>query len=84
MRGALVTGAGVRIGRALAMALAEDGYLRLRPLQSLGRGCAPDRGRHRRGGGKAKAVKADLASAKQAEALVGRCRAGRAACLRGQ
>ena len=26
MKGALVTGAGVRIGRALAMALAEDGY----------------------------------------------------------
>ena len=26
MKGALVTGAGIRIGRALAMALAEDGY----------------------------------------------------------
>ncbi len=26
MKGALVTGGGVRIGRAFAMALAEDGY----------------------------------------------------------
>ena len=76
MKGALVTGAGVRIGRALAMALAEDGYF---VFVHYNRSAA---GRARRPwpispakGGKAKAVKADLASAKQAEALVGRCTA---------
>jgi NAD(P)-dependent dehydrogenase (short-subunit alcohol dehydrogenase family) len=73
--GALVTGAGKRIGRALAMALAADGFF---VFVHHNRSAADARQTVAdivASGGKAKAVKADLASAKQAEALVGKCRA---------
>lgn len=75
MKGALVTGAGVRIGRALAMALAADGYFVFvhhnRAAEEARRTVADIEA----AGGRAKAVRADLASARQAETLVGRCRA---------
>jgi NAD(P)-dependent dehydrogenase (short-subunit alcohol dehydrogenase family) len=75
MKGALITGAGKRIGRALAMALAADGYFVFvhyhRSASEVRRTVADIAS----AGGKAKAVKADLSLAKQAEALVGNCRA---------
>ena len=75
MKGALVTGAGVRIGRAFAMALAEDGYFVFVHYNRSSAGALETVAAIKAAGGKAKAVKADLASAKQAEALVGRCQA---------
>ena len=75
MKGALVTGAGMRIGRALAMALAADGFFTFvhynRSAAAARRTVADIVAK----GGKAKAVRADLSSARQAEALVGKCRA---------
>ena len=75
MKGALVTGAGMRVGRALAMALAADGFF---TLVHYNRSAGPARetvAEIMAAGGKAKAVRADLSSARQAEALVGKCRA---------
>jgi NAD(P)-dependent dehydrogenase (short-subunit alcohol dehydrogenase family) len=75
MKGALVTGAGKRIGRALAMALAADGYfvfVHHNESQAEANQTVAD---IVAGGGKAEAVKADLTDAAQAEALVDRCRA---------
>jgi len=74
MKAALVTGAGMRIGRALALALAADGYFVFVHYNN-----AADEARKTvkaivGTGGHAKAVRANLASAKQAEALVGRCK----------
>ncbi len=75
MKGALVTGAATRIGRALAIALAADGYFVFvhhnRSVADARRTVVDIAS----AGGKAKPVKADLASARQAEALVGRCNA---------
>ncbi|MBS0550544.1 MAG: SDR family oxidoreductase [Proteobacteria bacterium] len=75
LKGALVTGAATRIGRALALALAEDGYFVFvhhnRSAEEARRTVADIVA----AGGKAKAVKADLAVARQAEALIGRCAA---------
>jgi NAD(P)-dependent dehydrogenase (short-subunit alcohol dehydrogenase family) len=75
MKGALVTGAGMRVGRALAMALAADGFFTFvhynRSAAAARRTVADIAAK----GGKAKAVRADLSSARQAEALVGKCRA---------
>jgi NAD(P)-dependent dehydrogenase (short-subunit alcohol dehydrogenase family) len=75
MKGALVTGAGMRIGRALAMALAADGFFTFvhhnRSAAAARRTVADIVAK----GGKARAVRADLSSARQAEALVGKCRA---------
>jgi len=75
MNGALVTGAGTRIGRALAMALAEDGWFvfvhYLASAEEAGRTVAAIEAK----GGRALAIQADLASAAEAEALVGRCTA---------
>ncbi len=73
MKGALVTGAGVRIGRALAMALAADGY-----FVFVHHNQSADEAREtvkaiQSAGGKAKVVRADLASARQAEALIEKC-----------
>jgi NAD(P)-dependent dehydrogenase (short-subunit alcohol dehydrogenase family) len=75
MKGALVTGAGVRIGRALATALAADGYF---VFVHHNRSAAEARATVAAiaaAGGKARAVRADLSSARQTEALVGKCRA---------
>jgi NAD(P)-dependent dehydrogenase (short-subunit alcohol dehydrogenase family) len=75
MKGALVTGAGTRIGRALALALAADGFfVFVHHNRSAGeaRATVAD---IKAAGGSAKAVRADLSSAKQAASLVGRCRA---------
>ncbi len=75
MKGALVTGAGMRIGRAFAVALAEDGYFVFvhhhRSTEEARRTVADIRA----AGGRAKAVRADLSSARQAAALVSKCRA---------
>lgn len=75
MKGALVTGGATRIGRALALALATDGYFVFvhynRSAAEARRTVADIAAK----GGKARAVKADLASARQAEALVGHCKA---------
>jgi NAD(P)-dependent dehydrogenase (short-subunit alcohol dehydrogenase family) len=75
MKGALVTGAGTRIGRALALALAADGWFvfvhHLASAKEARQTVADIRAK----GGKAKAVRADLASTRQAEALVAKCRA---------
>ena len=73
VKGALVTGAATRIGRAFALALAEDGYF---VFVHHNRSAAEARqtvADIAAAGGKACAVRADLAVARQAEALVGRC-----------
>jgi NAD(P)-dependent dehydrogenase (short-subunit alcohol dehydrogenase family) len=75
MNGALVTGAGMRIGRAFAMALAADGFYVFVHHNRSASGARETVAAIARAGGKAKAVKADLSSAKQAEALVGKCQA---------
>lgn len=75
MKGALVTGAGKRIGRALALALAEDGFFVFVHHHTSASEARETVALIASQGGKAKAVKADLASAKQAAALVGRCTA---------
>jgi len=75
MKGALVTGAGMRIGRALAMALAADGFFVFVHHHRSAAEARETVADIAAAGGKAKAVRADLASAKQAEALVGKCRA---------
>ncbi len=65
----------MRIGRALAMALAADGFF---VFVHHNRSAAAARATVAdivAAGGRAKAVRADLASAGQAEALVGKCRA---------
>src|SRR5260370_36234195 len=75
MKSALVTGAGMRVGRALAMALAADGFFTFvhynRSAAAARRTVADIAAK----GGKAKAVRADLSSARQAEAPVGKFRA---------
>ena len=75
MKGALVTGAGKRIGRALAIALAADGFFVFVHHHRSAADARQTVADIAAAGGKAKAVRADLASAKQAEALVGKCRA---------
>ena len=75
MKGALVTGAGMRIGRAFALALAADGFFVFVHHNRSAAAARETVAAIIAAGGKAKAVKADLASAKQAEALVGRCQA---------
>ncbi|HEY6983181.1 SDR family oxidoreductase [Reyranella sp.] len=75
MKGALVTGAGLRIGRALALALALEGYFVFVHHNRAVKAARGTVAEIMRAGGRAKSVRADLASAKQAEALVGRCKA---------
>ena len=75
MKGALVTGAGLRIGRALALALAADGFFVFVHHNRSGADARETVAAIRKAGGKAVAVRADLSSARQAEALVGKCRA---------
>ena len=75
MKGALVTGAGLRIGRALAEALATDGYFVFVHHNRSSAGAKATVAAITKAGGRAKAVRADLSSARQAEALIGKCRA---------
>jgi len=75
LKGALVTGAGMRIGRALAMALAADGFFVFVHHHRSAVEARKTVADITAAGGKAKAVRADLASATQAEALVDKCRA---------
>ena len=75
MKGALVTGAGLRIGRALALALAADGYFVFVHYNRSAAGARTTVEAIAEAGGRAQAVRADLSSARQADALVGKCRA---------
>lgn len=75
MKGALVTGAGLRIGRALAEALAADGFFVFVHYNRSAAGARATVAAISAAGGRAKAVRADLSSARQAEALIGKCRA---------
>ena len=74
MKGALVTGAGLRIGRTLAEALAADGFFVFVHYNRSAAGARATVAAITAAGGRAKAVRADLSSARQAEALVGKCR----------
>ncbi|MBX3500647.1 MAG: SDR family oxidoreductase [Alphaproteobacteria bacterium] len=82
-RAALVTGAGKRIGRAFALALASDGWFVFVHHNASAAEAKQTVADIVAAGGKASAVRADLASAKQADALIDRCRAKRVAlsCL---
>lgn len=75
LKAALVTGAGKRIGKAFALALAEDGFFVFVHHNTSAAEAAETVAEIKAKGGSAKAVRADLASAKMAEGLVGRCRA---------
>ena len=75
MKGALVTGGAIRVGRALALALAADGYFVFVHHHSSTAEASRTVADIVAAGGRAKALKADLSSARQAEALVGRCQA---------
>jgi NAD(P)-dependent dehydrogenase (short-subunit alcohol dehydrogenase family) len=75
MKAALVTGAGQRIGRAFAMALASDGFFVFVHHNASAAEAKQTVADIAAAGGKAKAVRADLASAKQAAALVDKCQA---------
>jgi NAD(P)-dependent dehydrogenase (short-subunit alcohol dehydrogenase family) len=74
-KGALVTGAAVRVGRALAMALAADGYFVFVHHNSSAAAARRTVADIAAAGGKAKALRADLSSTRQVEALVAKCRA---------
>jgi NAD(P)-dependent dehydrogenase (short-subunit alcohol dehydrogenase family) len=75
MKGALITGAGMRVGRALALALAADGFFVFVHHNRSAAAARQTVAAIMAAGGKAKAVRADLSSARQAEALLGKCRA---------
>ncbi|HTR87364.1 MAG TPA: SDR family oxidoreductase [Reyranella sp.] len=73
VKAALVTGAGQRIGRAFALALAADGYFVFVHYNRSSEGARETVAAIEAAGGKAKVVAADLEKAGEAEALVGRC-----------
>lgn len=74
-RAALITGAGKRIGQAFAEALAADGWFVFVHYHQSAAEAHETVRRIRAGGGAAKAVRADLRSAKATAGLVDRCRA---------
>ena len=74
MKGALVTGAGQRIGRALAMALAADGYYVFIHHHESAEGVCETVAVIMVVKGKVKVVQANLESARQAESLIDKCR----------
>lgn len=73
MRGALVTGAGKRIGRALAMALAEDGWFVFVHCNRSAEEARATVADIAAAGGRAKVIRADLASARALDGIVARC-----------
>jgi NAD(P)-dependent dehydrogenase (short-subunit alcohol dehydrogenase family) len=74
-KAALVTGGGQRIGRALAEALAADGWFVFVHHNQSAAEARETVQRIRRAGGHAKAVRSDLNSAVAAAALIGKCTA---------
>lgn len=74
-KGALVTGAGKRIGRAFALALASDGWFVFVHHNASAEEAKRTVADIAAAGGRAKAVRADLSSAKQAGALIDKCKA---------
>jgi len=72
---ALVTGAGDRIGAAIAMALADAGYAVVIHYRANAEGARAVRDAIRRKGGRADMVKADLAKRAQRAALIGKAAA---------
>lgn len=64
----------MRVGRALALALAADGFFVFVHYNRSAEDARKTVADIVAAGGKAKAVRADLSSVRQAEALVGRCR----------
>lgn len=73
MKAALVTGAGLRIGRDFALALAADGYFVFVHHNASADGARETVAAIEKAGGKARTVAADLESAAEAEALIGKC-----------
>ncbi len=75
MQAALVTGAGKRIGRYFAEALAQDGWFVYVHYNASRQEATETVAAIRKAGGAAMALRADLASVKASEALIGRCAA---------
>jgi NAD(P)-dependent dehydrogenase (short-subunit alcohol dehydrogenase family) len=82
MQAALVTGAGKRIGRYMAEALAADGWFVHVHYNASRAEASETVAAIRQAGGQARAVRADLSRVKDTEALIGRCQDGpKLACL---
>jgi len=76
MQAALVTGAGKRIGRFLAEALAADGWFVYVHYNASRAEASETVAAIKQTGGQAKAVRADLSKVKDTEALIGQCCGG--------
>lgn len=76
MQAALVTGAGKRIGRFMAEALAEDGWFVYVHYNASRAEASQTVAAIKKAGGQAKAVRADLSNAQATEALIGQCQTG--------
>ncbi len=75
MRAVLVTGAGRRIGRAIALALAEDGWAVALHYNRSGNAARDGVGEIEAAGGRAVALSADLADVEETQTLVPAARA---------